>query len=446
MKKQMLLIVVITTLLLSCSQNKKSIQSIQQQPNTYQIKVDSIFKSYQEKSEFMGSLALIHNQKTIYTNVIGFDDIEVKKKSGIHTKYRIGSVSKTFTAVLVFKAIEENKLTLSQTIESYFPNIKNADKITIAHLLQHRSGIHNFTRDPNFFTYHTQYKSSAEMLALISNYDIDFEPDSTGEYSNSNYFLLSQILEKTYDSSYEDLLKEKICIPLKLENTYTGKKINIADNECYSYKYTTEWIKLPETDMSITIGAGSIVSNPKEVNRFMEALFTGKLISIENLELMKTIKDNFGMGIIRYKINDRQGFGHRGTLDGYKSTAIYFPDEKLGITITSNASKDNINYLFTEVLKLYLNDPIIEISESEIQKYVGIYSNPEEKSDKYIFSNDKNILIHHIKEFRDTLKYKGNRRFVLEQVYAESMSFTFSPNGNELTIEQGDYKGNFVKE
>jgi len=443
--KQLLLILSIITLSISCSEINESNQSKneKQHPKPSHA-IDSLFNTYGD--EFMGSIALFQNGDVIYSQAIGFDDTESKKKSTTNTKYRIGSISKTFTAVLIFKAIEENKLSLDQTIASYFPEVSNADKITVAHLLQHRSGIHNYTEDERFFEYHTKYKSPAEMLAMISKYNSEFEPNNKGEYSNSNYFLLAQILEKIYGLPYEALLKEKICTPLKLEDTYVGSNIQITNNECYSYKYVNDWTQLPETDMSVTAGAGSIVSRPEEVNRFIEALFTGKLITNKNLKLMKTIKDGYGMGLAQYKINDRVGFGHRGSLDGFKSTAIYFPGEKLILTITSNGSNDNIHNIFTEVLKLYIKDPVIKISEAEVKKYTGTYGNPQEGPDKYIFSNNKSTLIHHIKEFRETLNYKGNHRFVLEQMYAEPMSFTFSPDGEQLTVVQGDYKGTFSKE
>jgi D-alanyl-D-alanine carboxypeptidase len=395
----------------------------------------------------MGSVALLHNNKVIYTNAIGYDDIKTKKKSTISSKYRIGSISKTYTSVLILKAIEENKLTLEQTIEHYFPTVKNASKITIAQLLQHRSGIHNFTKDKTFFDYHTQYKSPQEMLAMISNFDSDFEPNSDAAYSNSNYFLLSQILEKVYDLPYDEIIKEKITTPLKLINTYEGSKISLAGNEANSYKYNAKWEKLNETDMSITLGAGSIVATSADVAKFIAALFNGKLLSKQSVEKMQTIKDSFGMGLVRYTIADRKGFGHRGTLDGFKSTAIYFPKDDLGLVIASNGSKDNINTIFADVLDLYFDDAPIEISEAEVKKHSGVYSAEKNKADKMHFTHDKNILVHVIKnEFHEPLVYKGDNRFVFEQIYAESISFTFSTDGKQLIFEQGDFQGTYIKE
>ena len=448
MKKQTLLILVFITLLFSCKENKKSTHAINEQvPNNYQVKIDSLLKAYHKNDEFMGSVILSENGKTVYENTVGFSDFKAKKKANTDTKYRIGSVTKTFTATLIFKAIEENKLKLIETIEHYFPNVKNANKITIAHLLQHRSGIHSFTKDKWFFDNRTKYISSTEMLSKISKYESDFEPNTKGEYSNSNYFLLALILEKIYNDSYENLLQEKICKPLNLNNTYSGKEININDNESYSFSFDEKWIEFPETDLSTAKGTGSIVSTPIDLNNFFECLLTGKVLTAENLTLMKTIKDRYGMGLFRYTINDRQGFGHRGRIDEFRATSIYFSQEKLSFTLMSNGSKIDINEIYTEILKLFLGDAPVEISESELKNFVGVYISQNDPNDKSVFIQENNTLTNFIKnEFKAPLIYKGKNRFVLEQMYAESISFTFSDDGKEMIFEQGGNRWNYIKE
>tara|TARA_R110002051_G_scaffold92242_5_gene161964 strand:+ start:11046 stop:12389 length:1344 start_codon:yes stop_codon:yes gene_type:complete len=447
MKNQSLLIVAFIALLFSCTENKKYAQSAKQKPNTYKSKIDSLLMAYDENDEFMGGIVLSQNGKSVYEKTVGFSDIKSKKKASADTKYRIGSVTKSFTATLIFKAIEENKLDLDKTIESYFPNVKNANKITIVQLLQHRSGIHSFTKDKWFFDNRTKYISSTEMLSKISKYESDFEPNSKGEYSNSNYFLLALILEKTYNTSYENLLQEQICKPLNLNNTYSGKEININDNESYSYSYNEKWTEFPETDLSTAKGTGSIVSTPKDLNSFFEGLLKEKIITAEHLTLMKAIEDGFGMGLFRYKINDRQGFGHRGRIDEFRSTSIYFPKEKLAFTLSSNGSKIDINDVYTEILKLYFDDAPVEISTSEVEKFVGVYNSLNDATDKAVFIQNENILVHVIKnEFEEPLIYKGENRFVMEQMYGEAISFTFSTDGKELTFEQGGNTWNYKKE
>ena len=118
------------------------------------------------------------------------------------------------------KAVEAGKLSLDETIESYFPTIPNADKITIKHLLGHRSGIHNFTNDKSYLDWNTEAKSEKEMVEIIAKGGSDFEPGTKTVYSNSNFVLLSYILEKVENKSYASLLNGSITQPLELTNTY----------------------------------------------------------------------------------------------------------------------------------------------------------------------------------------------------------------------------------
>ena len=256
-------------------------------------KLDSLFSILETKDKYMGSVAISENCKIIYTNSIGKDNIDNNKKSTNLSKYRIGSISKMFTSAMIFKAIEENKLSLNQTIDKYFPTIENAKTITISNLLNHRSGIHNFTSDEEYVKYNTLPQTESQMVAIISKGKSDFEPNSKAAYSNSNYVLLSYILEKTYNKKYSEIVQAKITKPLKLQNTYFGGTINTKNNETLSYDFEEKWIKETETDTSIPMGAGAIVSNPTDLCVFVEGLFAGKIISIKSLDQMKTIQEKF---------------------------------------------------------------------------------------------------------------------------------------------------------
>ncbi|MCK9484996.1 MAG: beta-lactamase family protein, partial [Candidatus Marinimicrobia bacterium] len=201
-------------------------------------RLDNYFETLEANQKFMGSVAVSQNGKIIYTKSVGFADLENNIKASENSKYRIGSISKTFTAVLALKAIEENKLDLDQTIDKFFPKIKNAKKITIKHLLSHSSGIHNFTNDEDYLTWNTQAKTEKEMVDIITKAGSDFEPGSKNEYSNSNYVLLTYILEKTFKKPYAELLTLYVTEPLGLTNTYLGSKINPKNSECNSYRFS----------------------------------------------------------------------------------------------------------------------------------------------------------------------------------------------------------------
>jgi len=331
------------TLILSLAVSLISFAGLSQ--NIDKIKLDAYFDTLANNNIFMGSVAVYQNNELLYAKSIGFVDVEQGLKANENSKYRIGSISKTFTAVLIFKAIEENKLNLNQTIDKFFPTIKNANKITIEQLLYHRSGIHDFTAR-NWLRWNTQTKTEQEMIEMISKGGIDFKPDTKTKYSNSNFVLLSYILEKIYNKPYSEILEEKIIKPLGLKNTYYGKRIDVEDNECKSYKYRKGWKIENETDMSIPSGAGSIVSTPIDLVLFSEALFSGKLVSENSLEQMRNIKENYGMGLRQMSFNDGTCLGHTGKIDGFITMFAYFPDSNISFAFTTNGT----NYDYWDVV------------------------------------------------------------------------------------------------
>lgn len=310
--------------------------------------VDNYLNELTETNKFMGSVAVLHNDDIIYTHSTGFANVEKQKRPDDKTTYGIGSISKVFTSAMILKAVEERKIKLSSKLNEYFPVIKNSEKITIENLLNHRSGIHNFTNDQDFLEWNTQTKSEDEMLQIITNGGSDFEPDSKAEYSNSNYVLLSYILERIYHKSYSHILSEKIINKLGLRHTYFGNNIDYT-NESQSYKFNEIWVKQTQTDPSIPLGAGAIFSTPTDLTKFASALFKGKIISRRSLELMIMMKDKFGYGIFEIPFKQRIAYGHRGGIDGFNSVLTYFPKEKISIAIISNGNNYDINKVLSEI-------------------------------------------------------------------------------------------------
>jgi D-alanyl-D-alanine carboxypeptidase len=364
------------------------------------VKLDSLFQILETKDKFMGSITVSEKGKTIYGRSVGKADVETGKKNTKDTKFRIGSVTKMFTASLVLKAVEEGKLSLGQTIDKYFPTVKNANKITIEHLLYHRSGIYNFTNSEDLLQYYTQPKSKKEMVEIIANGKSDFEPGTSSDYSNSNYVLLSFILEESYGKPYSVLLNEKIVKPLGLKNTYFGHKTSLKDNEAYSYSNSGKWVKEKETDMSIPMGAGGIISNPGDLAVFIESLFAGKIVSLKSLEQMLKIKDRYGMGIVPYNFYDKIGYGHSGLIDGSTSALYYFPADKLSIAITSNGDVLGVKYLLKAVASNYYHKDFempsfndVALKPEELDPYLGVYSSPELPDFSLIITKDNTTLM-----------------------------------------------------
>lgn len=404
-------------------------------------KLDSLFKLLEQNEKFMGSIEVSHNQKTIYSNSIGFADVENSVKVDNSTKYRIGSISKMFTATIVLKAIEKRKLELDQPIEEFFSQIENTDEITIENLLNHSSGIHDFTREKNYSEWNSELQTKEKMILRISNFKSDFKPDSKNEYSNSNFVLLTFILEKVFNKSFGEILKDEIVDPLNLQNTYYGGKINTDNNEANSYSFLGKWNKEKETNMSIPQGAGAIVSNPKDLNTFIENLFLGNIVSEENLNLMKDIKNGYGLGLLQFPYNGIASYGHTGGIDGFESVTSYFPEEKIAISLTSNGVNYNKNNILLSVLNSFFNEDfklpnfeLIGLTSADLEKYIGTYSSTEIPP-KIIISKEGNTLLAQATgQSAFPLEPVDNNTFIFELA---GLKLEFNPSKNEFVLKQG---------
>lgn len=413
-------------------------------------KLDRYFDALETHDKFMGSVAVSQNGVLIYTRSIGYCDVTVQAKASNKSKYRIGSISKTFTTVLIFKGVEQGKLSLDDPLDSFFPSIPNADKITIKHLLGHRSGIHNITNDELYQTYFTIPKSEAEMIDIITEAGSDFEPGTKSEYSNSNFILLTYILEKNFGKPYGDLLEEYITIPLGLTDTYLGGKIGDQPHECTSYHYENGWMEESETDMSIPVGAGAVVSNPIDIVAFSDALFGGKLIRPKHLELMQTRQDGYGLGLFQFPFHERTSFGHTGGIDGFSSLFGYFADGKISFAMTSNGTQMNNNDIAIAILSAVFNKPYeipdfkeIEVSQAQLESYSGVYASEGFPLKITITHKDGKLFGQATGQGQFPLTSTGEHRFTFDQA---GILMVFQPDGNTMFFEQAGNKFEFTKE
>ena len=405
-------------------------------------KLDSFFNTLASNNLAMGSLTVSENGIIKYQKAIGYSFIDTNRKvsADINTKYRIGSATKMFTAVMIFQLIEEGKIRLDQKLSLYFPDLPNADKITIQNMLYHRSGLHDYTHDTNFPDWMDKPKSHEAILKIIKEKGSDFEPGTDADYCNSNYLLLGYIIEKICKMSYADALKKRITSKLNLKTTYFGKPININNNESASYKYSNNnWTKEKETDLSIHGGAGSIVSTPTDMVKFIDALFSNKLISKTSLAKMKTMVDDYGMGMFPNKYGDKSSFGHNGRIEEFYSALWYFPSEKLSFAYCTNGIDYPRTDIIEGILKICFNEPFLipftkknNYKSEDLDKYLGKYS-----SDQIIVNCTKDgtkLLLETRGKVFEVVKISDNYFMNATSGYF----FEFFPDKGELQIKETD--------
>ena len=427
-----------------------SISTVGFSQNFDKVKLDNYFKALEKNNKFMGSVAVSKNGKLIYSKSIGYADLENKIKATEKTKYRIGSITKSFTAILILKAIENKKLDINETIDKWFPTITNSKKITIKQLLTHRSCIHNFTNNVDYLQWNTQSKTEKEMIEIIKKGGSDFQPSTRAAYSNSNFVLLTFILERVFNTSYSELVQTYIVKPIRLTNTYVFGKINTANNESKSYNYLGFWKEESETNFTVPLGAGAITSTPTDLIKFANALFNGQLLSPESLKIMKTIKEGYGSGLFQVPFYSSIGFGHTGGIDGFRSVYSYFEDEKISYALTSNGTNMNNNDISIAVLSAVFNKPYqipvytkYALTSEELDKYLGVYATKQMPLKITVTKNKNTLIIQVTGQQAFVVQATEKDKFTLDQVGAK---FKFNPAEETMILFQFGGQIKFIKE
>ncbi|MEZ4920749.1 MAG: serine hydrolase domain-containing protein [Saprospiraceae bacterium] len=307
--------------------------------NKLQAPLDSLFEVLGRNKQIMGSLSLYENDEEIYFNSTGFARLKSRQKPGPETTYRIGSITKTFTAVVIMQLIEEDRLQINDKLAQFFPKIPYAGQITIESMLRHHSGL----SDPDFLQW--KYKGKS------------FKLRKKAVYANTNYVLLAEIAEQLEDKPFAQILHERVFEPCSLNHSHYGEKSDsLPPHEAFSYRWKNGWQRVSPSDLSQPHGAGSIIATPGDVNRFYAHLFSGKLLSEKSLNEMKTTVDGIGIGLMPMQFNTRKAFGHSGRIDGFESTIAYFPDSHFSICYISNGVALPINDVLVAVLRTVWGD------------------------------------------------------------------------------------------
>lgn len=344
-------------------------------------KLDSFLQVLHKNNKMMGSFAIAENGKYAYLKSLGYKHINEEKKAlaTVNTKYRIGSVTKMFTATLIFSLIEEEQLGLNTKLAKFYPKIPNANEITIRHLLSHQSGLLNMTQKPSYLNWKDQSLSKEALLDTFRTDQTQFEPGSTMKYSNTNYILLGYIIEEVTNQSYSQLLKNRIVNKIGLEKTYFAPDSQSLSNQAFSYRYRDgAWNHVNFTNLDIAHGAGGIVSTPQELTRFAEGLFHHELLSEESLDSMTNLTEGMGKGLILMPFQGKRLYGHTGGIDGFSAVLSYAPQDSVAFACTYNGLNYSMNEILIGILSIYYGNDFDIPSFQEID-----YTLPKEKFGRY---------------------------------------------------------------
>ncbi len=410
-------------------------------------KIDSLMNYLYANGKFMGSIALREKDKVVFSKAYGYSDVEHETKATPQTKYKIGSITKTFTACVIFQLVEEKKLKLESKLSEFFPKIKNADKITIAQMLGHSSGIYNYTTDSTFVF--TSQMFRRDMLERLYSYNAAFEPGTKAEYSNSNYILLGYIIQDVTHKSYKENVTTRVIKKVGLKNTYYYGKINPKKKEAYSYSYETgAWERVPEWHESIAGAAGALESTPEDLTQFITALFNNKIVSAESLALMSLLDNGYGKGLVNFPFGERKFFGHNGGIEGFTSTVGYYPKENFAVAMITNGLDFDFNEIMMGVLSSYYKLPYrfpsfnaITLDDAILKKYEGNYTTKDLPFTINVTLVKGQLRVHADEQGTFYIAPVSETEFIHD---ASGVKMTFSPTG--FTLEQNGTSTFFKKQ
>ena len=324
-----------------------------------------------------GSVSVIAPDGTTWTGTEGFSNLEANTPLNPDDRFVIASITKMFVATTTLQLVEEEKLSLDDTMSQWLPDIAsqipNGDIITVGQLLNHTSGIREVNDELVDAIEANPERAleewtTEELIALIYDKASTSEPGQSG-YSNTNYLLLGEIVEAATDSTLNAQLESRIFEPLGLDNTFYDLPSEIPGGYVNGYQLNENGMlenTNPQYHPSLVVQAdGGIISTPTDLARFAQGLFTGEILTPASLDLMVPVRDSsgYGLGVVYEESPDYGRLqGHDGALDvlGWRSLLFNLPEQNLTVAITSNTYLDG-------------SDPIVELLATIVQETVQKY-------------------------------------------------------------------------
>jgi CubicO group peptidase (beta-lactamase class C family) len=365
----------------------------------YSQNLDATFdKLFEEsfKPDGPGAAVLVaQKDRIIYHKAFGMANLELGVPLRPDHVFRIGSVSKQFTAAAILQLMEQGKLSLDDDLTKFIPDYPTLGrKITVEHLLTHTSGIKSYT-DMKVWTPEVQRKdfTPAALIDFFKNQPMDFEPGTKYQYNNSGYFLLGYIIEKVSGVSYGAYISEHIFKPLGMHNSYYGDVEPLIRNRAAGYSRSgagDAYTNAAFLSMTQPYAAGSLMSTVEDLYTWTKALHSGKVIRPESFKKAITpyilpdgSSTHYGYGLQMGNLFGSPTVEHGGGIHGFLSDLLYLPKEDVCVAILTNCDCEPPRDLSARVAALAIGKPFtpaaIQVDGATLEQYTGVYENDKKE-------------------------------------------------------------------
>lgn len=408
----------------------------------YSSLLDNYLKAQESVNEFSGVALIAKDNKIIYRKAFGSANKEWNAPNTLQTKFRIGSLTKQFTAAAVLQLAEGGKLSLDDKLSKYFPDFPKGDSVTVHMLLTHTSGIKSYTNMPKFMSIASLPYPKDSVIAFFKNEPFEFSPGTNWNYNNSGYFLLGYIIEKVSGESYSEYVLRNVIKKADLENTVVDRLDSILINRAQGYsKTSTGWRNADFITMEFPYSAGAIVSTVEDMYVWNKALYSGKIVSSAMLTKMTTPYSNkYGYGLGIDSMDTHKRIGHSGGIPGFISYDVYYPADNINIIVLSNNSSPSpaianalAAILFNKNVLLPYKHLPVSMSSKELEKFVGKY---QTSNNKYEVLLKDGKLYRRIEGAKDIeLTPESDCKFFYADGSDRQLNFEFNPDHSVRTIQ-----------
>jgi len=348
-------------------------------------------ESYDRNGYLNGSILIASNENILFNKGFGMANWEHKVPNTPTTKFRIGSLTKAFTAMGIFQLHEKQKLNINDYVGKYLHDYPNGDRITILHCLTNSSGIPNYTSFADFWSSTMRLPSTLnQLIDSFKDRDLDFEPGRSFGYSNSGYTLLTAIMEIVSGISYADYIQEQICHPLGMYNTGCDDGIRVVPSLASGYSFWEEPIHPAYADLSFPLGSYGLYSTTEDLFIWDKALKSFKILNKELTEKMFTPNlSSYAYGWMKSEVFGKNCVHHSGDISGFCSDFLRFVDDQVTIIFLSNMNVTPVKHLSLEIAKTIFEEktslpvPAVPIPYTNVEPIVG----------KYLFGNEDNKVL-----------------------------------------------------
>jgi CubicO group peptidase (beta-lactamase class C family) len=345
---------------------------------------DEVVQAYSRDHHFMGSVLVAKDGAVVFEKSVGWANAEWNVPNSAATKFRLGSITKQFTAAAILLLEEQGKLKLDDPLSKLLPATPASwGSVTVRQLLTHTAGVPSITEAPDYGVWKLSPEGPAKSVAHLADKPLDFTPGERFHYSNTGYLLLGWMVEQASGQSYEAFLREHLFLPLGMQDSGYDSNAAVIPQRASGYMPGPDgFLNAPYIDMHVPGGAGALYSTTGDLLRWTQGLFGGHVLKPESLEQMTTpVEAGYGFGLFIGTRNGRKVISHGGGIEGFTSHLAYYPEGKVTIAVLANINGQAPEQIaqnlaaveFGEAVKLATEHKVISVPRAALERFAGIY-------------------------------------------------------------------------